>query len=351
MKRFALPAFMWLFATAFVLAGAPVNVVADDESDTAAPAQPAAAVEKKISYEVPEGGVEELAKYIEKVQDFQPETAAEYLEHRRKAQAAMTAAAKKIIELDPEKKTDAASVATRLLLQAEVGRLGDATPAEQREIFGQVADALKSAKKLSRSDLTLAMSTAQTLDFGGNQELAAAAYETFGELLRNSDDEAVARYGEKMVGAARRVNLLGKSMQLDGTTVEGEPFDWSSYRGKVVLVDSWATWCGPCIGELPNVKAMYKKYHDKGFDVIGISLDNDRERLVAFLTKEQIPWATLFEPPGGWDNPNANYYGVMGIPTVILVDKEGKVVSLNARGEELGRLLGEMLGKPNQADS
>jgi thiol-disulfide isomerase/thioredoxin len=148
-----------------------------------------------------------------------------------------------------------------------------------------------------------------------------------------------------MEGSIRRLELPGKTMEITGTQVDGSPFDWSKYRGKVVLVDFWATWCGPCLGELPNVKKNYELYHDKGFDVVGISLDDNRQKLEDFLVKEQSPWANIFEG-GGWETPMAVYYGINSIPRAILVDKEGKVVSMNARGGELDKLLAELLGPP-----
>ena len=151
----------------------------------------------------------------------------------------------------------------------------------------------------------------------------------------------------KLQGLLRRLSLPGHPIELSGDFVDGTKIDWNSYRGKVVLVDFWATWCGPCRGELPNVLDCYKKYHDKGFDVVGVSLDNKREALEKFLQEQEIPWPSLYsdDPDAtGWNAPMAVYYGINSIPTTILVDQKGNVVSMEARGEKLGELLEKLLG-------
>lgn len=137
-------------------------------------------------------------------------------------------------------------------------------------------------------------------------------------------------------------DLVGKPLEIEGTTLDGLDFVWNAYQGSVVLVDFWATWCGPCVREVPNIQSQYEQYHDQGFEVIGISLDRDRDALEKFLAEHQIPWVTLFE---GEDTPNpvATRYGVQAIPMAILVGRDGLVISTQARGEELGRLLSEQM--------
>ncbi|MBX9792271.1 MAG: TlpA family protein disulfide reductase [Pirellulales bacterium] len=198
----------------------------------------------------------------------------------------------------------------------------------------------------------LAMSAAQTLEYSGKTEEAGAAYREFAGRFAKSDDPAVRSQAERLEACARRMSLPGNFMDISGTTVDGKPFDWSSYRGRVVLVDFWATWCGPCIGELPNVKKNYELYHDRGFDVVGISLDTERADLENFIKDKQLPWVCLFSDDAnhnGWNHPMAVHYGINAIPAVLLVDKDGKVIEMNARGEKLGEALQRLLGPPAAA--
>jgi thiol-disulfide isomerase/thioredoxin len=147
---------------------------------------------------------------------------------------------------------------------------------------------------------------------------------------------------ENFAGTLRRLSLPGHPMVIKGTLLNGQPFDQKALAGKVVLVDFWATWCGPCVAEIPNVLEQYEKYHDKGFEVVGISLDEDREALEKFVGEKKIPWPILFEKSEGegWRHPLSTYYGISGIPTVILIGRDGNVITLDARGEKLGEQLG-----------
>jgi thiol-disulfide isomerase/thioredoxin len=112
-------------------------------------------------------------------------------------------------------------------------------------------------------------------------------------------------------------------------------------QGKWVLVDFWASWCGPCKAEMPNVAEAYKKYHDKGFEVVGVSYDDNKEKWVKAIADWNMPWIHLSDL-SGWDNPASALYGIDAIPDNLLIDPEGTVVARGLRGEKLQAKLAEI---------
>ncbi|MGQ9575935.1 MAG: redoxin family protein [Thermoguttaceae bacterium] len=312
------------------------------------PPEPAKPEPPRVRYEVPEGGTAELVKFINQLQAFRPKTLEEYAQYRSKGQAALTEAAQRILKLETDKSSAASQLARTILLQGRISKLAEATAAQQRAVLEELEELLLAkAENLTAQDASMALSVSRVLELGGHQALAEEAYRRMGAVLANSKDEKLVELGKMMEGAARRLGLVGKPLELAGTKMDGTPLDWASYRGKVVLVDFWATWCGPCRAELPRVKKHYENYHDRGFEVVGISVDRDRQALEQFLENQPLPWPTLHEKQLQGRSPLATYYGVMAIPTVFLVDREGKVVSIRARGDELASLLEKLIGPPH----
>jgi len=121
------------------------------------------------------------------------------------------------------------------------------------------------------------------------------------------------------------------------TAVDGRSVDLEKMKGKVVLLDFWATWCPPCRREVPHVVEAYTKYHDKGLEVIGISLDQDKAALVEFAKKNGMLWPQYFDGKG-WQNAIAQKNGIQSIPAMWLIDKQGKVVSTDARADLAGQV-------------
>ncbi len=130
----------------------------------------------------------------------------------------------------------------------------------------------------------------------------------------------------------------------DEKDVAGKPLSIANYKGKVVLIDFWATWCGPCVAELPNVLKAYEKHHADGFEIIGISLDKDKAKLESFTKEKNMPWQQFFDGLF-WNNKLSTKYGVNSIPATYLLDGEGKIIGKNLRGEALEAAVAKALGK------
>lgn len=173
--------------------------------------------------------------------------------------------------------------------------------------------------------------------------LIRGAAEQLGPILQNP------QVGQQIGGLFQQLEAqlaapgVGDTLEIAFTSTTGEEIDLAKMKGKVVLVDFWATWCGPCVAEMPNVIAAYEKYHEKGFEIIGISLDQSKESLDAYVAENKMSWPQYFDGKG-WQNDIAGKFGISSIPATFLVGKDGKVVASNLRGNELEEKLDELLG-------
>jgi thiol-disulfide isomerase/thioredoxin len=138
---------------------------------------------------------------------------------------------------------------------------------------------------------------------------------------------------------------LGKPVEIRFTALDGREVDLAKLMGKVVLVEFWSTTCGPCIAEMPTVKAVYGKLHDRGFEVVAISLDDKETALRRFVKEKELPWPQHFDGKG-WENRFAVQYGIYGIPTMWLVDRQGNLRNTNAVFDLERRVIALLDSKP-----
>lgn len=159
-------------------------------------------------------------------------------------------------------------------------------------------------------------------EFAGEED---EAKEYYGRIVT---DFSQAPAAAKAAGAKTRLASVGRPVPIRGMTTANKPVDISQYRGKLTLVQYWATWCEPCKNDMNQIKDLLAKYGKSGFAVLGVNLDGNKNDLAAFLKQNPIPWVQIYEP-GGLDSRPANEMGILTLPTMLLIDEKGNVVDRN----------------------
>jgi thiol-disulfide isomerase/thioredoxin len=265
-------------------------------------------------------------------------------------------------ETDPELVKQAAGITARAkVLAADISNLMLDVLTDKPDAAAKLVAAAK--QLLSEKDANAAyfspiQEAAQAMEYSGQPAVAKELYDILEATYKNHENKELAGLTGDMIERARkRLSLIGKPITIEGVTLDGKPFDWNAYQGKVVLVDFWATWCGPCLEELPNLQANFAAFKDKGFDVVGVNLNQDRAELKQFFSVQELPWVTVIsqevldgkEVAEFSDLPMAKKFGVEAIPFIMLVGKDGLVDSLHVRGPKLKARLTQLLGEPDAA--
>lgn len=209
------------------------------------------------------------------------------------------------------------------------------------KLLAEVKSYLEEHKSnLTAKHLRLASATVGAINQLEDGDKREQYFHEFGALFAASQDKELARYGKRLAKETPASSLVGKLLELEGLTELGAPLNWQAYRGKVVVVDFWATWCGPCRRAAPAVKAFLEAHRESGFDVVGVNLDDDHEALTQYLDENQIPWSNIV---GDGGKQLAEKYNVRAIPTFILVDRNGKVREIDHSFDALQPKIEELL--------
>jgi peroxiredoxin len=174
------------------------------------------------------------------------------------------------------------------------------------------------------------------------------------QLQRDYPDTRPAQNADKMLASmkkqaeAKKIKAAlaegTKFPDFDVKDTAGKPLSIANYKGKVVLLDFWATWCPPCVRELPDVIKTYEAYHKQGFEVIGISLDKEEPKLANFTKEKNMTWVQYFDGLF-WENKLAVKYGINSIPATFLLDGQGTIIGKDLRGEALEQAVAKALAK------
>jgi thiol-disulfide isomerase/thioredoxin len=261
-------------------------------------------------------------------------------------------------ECESDKDKAVVKAAKFYLLENEIVTFQEKKPETYGKLLDETYEMLKplDGETLDARYLRVASFLTRVINELPEEERVAKEYKRFGELFSKSEYRELSKYGKRIAkgvpGKNGATDLAGKPMPIDGVTHDDKKFTIEQYRGKVVLVDFWATWCGPCRAAMPALIELYDELHDQGFEVVAVSLDQDKDALIKYIDDNEIEWPNIFDADDSDADrkPLAERYSVNAIPMTFLLDQQGKVVAKNLHGEKLKAKIEELLkGKPADA--
>ena len=260
-------------------------------------------------------------------------------------------------ECETDKDKAVVKAAKFYLLENEIVTFQEKKPETYGKLLDDTYEMLKplDGEALDARYLRIASYLTRVMNDLPGEDRVAKEYKRFGDLFSKSEYRDLKQYGKRIAkgvpGKKEADALVGKPMPIDGVTHDDKKFTIEQYRGKVVLVDFWATWCGPCRAAMPALIELYDDLHDQGFEVVGISLDQDKDALLKYIEENEIEWPNIFDADDSDSDRKAlaERYGVNAIPTTFLLDKEGRVVAKNLHGAKLKEKIEAVLSGKEKA--
>lgn len=199
-------------------------------------------------------------------------------------------------------------------------------------------------RKLLERNTDVLMSAFLVTYFDKDVETFIDLYEAIEQGLKKdyADNQFVKYVSSKVLATLREGKMAPEIVMKDPN---GKERKLSDLRGKVVMIDFWASWCRPCRMENPNVVRLYKQYHSKGFEIFSVSLDKDRDAWMLAIDQDGLEWENHVSDLKGWDSSGGHAYGITSVPNTVLVDREGRIIARSLRGNELAKKLKEIFGE------
>jgi thiol-disulfide isomerase/thioredoxin len=217
------------------------------------------------------------------------------------------------------------------------------TGADVKTKVAAVDELIAAAPDMKEEAASLLLASTQA---GGGENADPAVSGIYKRILDEYGDTSAAK---RVAGLQKLRDAVGKPFELSFTdAISGKKISTADLKGKVIVVDFWATWCGPCVGEMPKMKKLYAEYKDKGVEFIGVSLDEPENQgglkaLKEFVAKNEIGWPQYYQG-NAWDSEFSRGWGINSIPRVFVIDADGKLFSTQGRGQ-LETMLPELIKK------
>ncbi len=242
------------------------------------------------------------------------------------------------LKTDPDGPVKALAQIIQTMSRAQAGRYDEALARFRELIAGIEASGPQEEFATTFSD-TFAQAAIAAGEYNVARQAYAALLDRFGES---------ATLRQKVQADLKRLDQVGRTAPaFTAQDIQGRTIRSADYRGKYVLLDFWATWCGPCVAELPRLQEAYRSYHASGLEIVGISLDESKDAVVNFARTRKVPWPQVHNAGGSSDLVQS--FGVVSIPATYLIDPEGTIIRLDLRGKALDEALARLIKRPAAA--